>query len=62
MVKVYGDRACVLHGHPKKEGSKTDKPAGSVIKCFSFSEHGKDEAIKKAYAMHSAIVNSEKGN
>jgi hypothetical protein len=43
-----------------KEGSKTDKPKGANIKCYSFAQFGKDEAIKKAYAMHTAIINSEK--
>jgi hypothetical protein len=39
---------CVIHGHPKKEGSKTDKPKGTTIKCF--------DSKKKALAMHAAIM------
>lgn len=62
MVKLFKNKICILHGHPKKSGSKTDKPPGSVIKCYSFQEYGKDNAIKKAYAMHSAIVNSQERN
>lgn len=60
MVKVFEDRACVLHGHPQKEGSKTDKPMGTTMKCYYFSVHGKAEAIKKAEAMHYAIQMSQK--
>lgn len=60
MVRVGTTQACVLHGHPKKPGSKTDKPAGSVIKCFPFSgEGGRDGAIKKAYQQHYAITKSQ---
>jgi len=52
MVKKRGNQWCVLHGHPKKMGSKTDKPKGSTIKCFS----NKSDAL----AMHTAIILSQK--
>lgn len=58
MVKIYPDKACVVHGHPKKAGSKRDKPKGTVIKCYSFSKYGRKEAINKAHKMHYAIVKS----
>jgi len=51
MVVRRGDKWCVIHAHPKKAGSKTDKPEGSVIKCF----RSKKDAIK----MHQAILFSE---
>ncbi|MEX2753977.1 MAG: hypothetical protein Q6365_001195 [Candidatus Sigynarchaeota archaeon] len=50
-VEKRGNKWCVLHGHPQKAGSETDRPAGSVIKCFN--------TAKEAYAMHYAIVKSE---
>lgn len=59
MVKVYSDRASVLHGHAKKQGSDTDKPAGAVIKSFLFSDYGRAAAIKKAYAVHTAIIKNQ---
>lgn len=59
MVKVYSDRASVLHGHTKKQSSDTDKPAGAVIKSFLFSDYGRSEAIRRAYAMHTAIVKKQ---
>jgi hypothetical protein len=59
MVEKRGDSWCVLHGHPKKEGSKTDKPAGTPIKCYSIAKYGEDLARKKAFAMHYAIQKSE---
>lgn len=51
MIEKRGDKWCVLHGHPQKEGSKTDKPIGSVIKCFPTE--------KQAIAMHQAIIISQ---
>lgn len=45
------DKWCVVHGHPQKPGSKTDKPEGSVIKCFPTKE--------QAEAMHKAIIISQ---
>ncbi len=54
-VEKRGSRWCVVHGHPQKSGSKRDKPVGSVIKCFS----GPD-AKQKAFAMHTAIIASQK--
>jgi len=61
MVKVYSNRACVLHGHAQKAGSKTDKPKGSVIKCYYFGKDGDRElCIEKANQMHYAIMQSEK--
>ena len=50
-VVKRGDRWCVIHGHPKVPGSKTDKPEGSVIKCFPT----KAEADR----MHKAIIISK---
>lgn len=32
-VEKRGSKYCTVHGHPKKAGSKTDKPPGSVIAC-----------------------------
>ena len=40
----------VYHGHPKKAGSKTDKPKGALIHAF-YGAHAK----QKAQSMHSAI-------
>lgn len=54
MVKKINGQYCVVHGHPRKKGSKTDKPMGSVIKCFNNA--------RDAFAMHYAIVMSQKRN
>lgn len=54
-VEKRGERWCVVHGHPQKKGSKTDKPKGSVIKCFPGTPQGKE----KAMAMHRAILISQ---
>lgn len=51
MVEKRGSQWCVLHAHPKKKGSKTDKPPGSVIHCFPTKE--------KALAQHRAIMASK---
>lgn len=51
-VEKRGDKYCVVHGHAQKEGSDTDKPKGTAIKCF--------DNAKDAYAMHYAIVQSQK--
>lgn len=58
MIEKRGKCVCVIHAHPKKKGSKTDKEAGTPIKCFC----GKDPKtnMKKAQAMHYAIVQSQK--
>lgn len=48
MVRKRGDEYCVLHGHPKKPGSKTDKPKGAVIACHPTKA--------KAEAQHRAIM------
>ena len=61
MVRIYDDRACVVHAHPQKRGSARDKPPGTPIKCYSFSQYGKKEAIRKAHAMHAAIAARQKG-
>jgi len=50
-VVKRGNKWCVIHAHPQKTGSKTDKPLGSVIKCFPT----KQQAVK----MHTAIVISQ---
>jgi len=47
----------VVHGHPRKKGSKRDKPKGSPIKCYT----GDKKGLKKARAMHYAIMMSKKG-
>ena len=59
MVVKRGDSWCVVHGPPQKPGSKTDKPIGSVIKCYSIKEYGEEGARKRAEAMHKAIVISQ---
>ena len=59
MIEKKGNRWCVVHGHPKKKGSKTDKPKGTIIKCYSFNPKIKgSEARAKAKAnkMHAAIM------
>ena len=48
MVVKRGNKWCVVHAHPQKKGSKTDKPEGTVIKCFGT----KAEADR----MHRAIL------
>ena len=60
MVTIESDRACVRHAHAQKAGSKTDKPVGTVIKCYLFSTYGRKKAIEKAHALHYAIVMSER--
>jgi hypothetical protein len=57
-VKWKGGCACVIHGHPKKKGSKTDKPKGSNIKCYC--KGSRKQKMKKAQAMHYAIIKSQK--
>lgn len=52
MVIKRGNKWCVVHGSPQKAGSKTDKPKGSVIKCF--------DTKAEADAMHRAIIISKK--
>jgi hypothetical protein len=59
MVKKVGNQWCVLHAHPQKEGGKTDKPAGTPIKCWSISEYGEQGAKKRAVRMHQAILFSQ---
>ena len=44
VIKKDG-KYCVIHGHKKKEGSKTDKPKGSVIKCHSSKEKARKQHI-----------------
>jgi len=51
VVEKRGNKWCVIHGHVKKSGSKTDKPKGTIIKCFN----NKSQAI----AMRRAIILSE---
>lgn len=51
MVVKRGDKWCVVHAHPQKPGSKTDKPPGTVIKCFDTKQDAK--------AMHRAILISQ---
>jgi hypothetical protein len=61
-VERRGNAYCVVHGHPMKPGSKTDKPEGTAIKCYSIEEFGEAGARKKANAMHYAIAMSQKSN
>lgn len=51
VVKI-GNEWCVVHGHPQKPGSKTDKPPGTIIAC-----HKTKEAAER---QHRAIIASEK--
>lgn len=51
MVEKIGNSYCVVHGHAQKPGSKTDKPKGTVIKCFNTKA--------EAEAMHKAIIISQ---
>jgi len=51
-VKKRGSKYCVVHGHAKKKGSKTDKPKGSTIACH--------DTKKEALAQHRAIMASKK--
>lgn len=61
MVVKRGNSWCVVHAHPKKEGSTTDKAPGTAIECYSIAKYGNEGARKKANAMHYAIVMSERG-
>ncbi len=49
-----GSRWCVVHAHPKKPGSTTDRAPGTPIKCFT-GPNAKQRAIK----MHQAILISQ---
>ena len=51
MVVKRGKKYWVIHAHAQKAGSATDKPKGSVIKCFSTNQ--------QAQSMHSAILASQ---
>lgn len=51
-IKKKGGKHCVVHGSPKKKGSKTDKPKGTVIACH--------KTKKAAVAQHQAIAISKK--
>ncbi len=48
MIKKVKGGYGVFHAHPKKAGSKTDKPKGTLIKKFATK--------KEALAMHRAIM------
>ena len=50
IVKKEG-KWWVVHAHPQKAGSATDKPIGTIIKCF--------QTEKEANAMHNAILTSQ---
>ena len=52
MIEKRGNKWCAVHGHPQKSGSKTDKPKGSIIKCF--------DTYAEAKRMHTAIIISQK--
>jgi len=51
FVVKRGDKWCVIHGSPMVPGSKTDKPPGSIIKCFPTKA--------QADRMHKAIIISK---
>lgn len=51
IKKISENKWGVFHAHPQKPGSKTDKPAGTLIKAF--------RTKKEASAMHRAIMASE---
>ena len=59
MVQKIGNKWCVVHAHPMKPSSKTDKPIGTPIYCYSIDKYGEEEAKKKADKMHQAILISE---
>lgn len=59
MVEKRGAYYCVVHGHPRKPGSKTDKPKGTIIKCYSIEKFGDAGAKKRAMAQHAAILISQ---
>jgi len=54
MIERRGNKYCVVHGHTQKKRSKTDKPIGTIIKCFN--------SLKEATAMHNAIIISQRRN
>ena len=59
MVEQRGSAWCVVHGHPRKPGSKRDKPMGTVIKCYYYtpgSKRSNNAAKRKALALHRAIM------
>lgn len=61
-VEKRGNKWCVVHGHPKKKGSKRDKPPGTAIHCYKFgsgTDNTEDEARQKAFKMHYAIAKSQ---
>jgi hypothetical protein len=61
MVEKKGNKWCVVHGHEQK-GSATDKPIGTVIKCYEFipgNMRSEQVAKLKAEEMHKAILISE---
>ena len=51
MVVKRGNQYCVVHAHKQKPGSKTDKPPGTIIKCFN--------TRAEADRMHRAILANE---
>lgn len=51
-IKKIGSMWAVVHGHPKKKGSKRDKPKGTII--------AKHKTKKGALAQHRAIMASKK--
>lgn len=59
MIKRKGNYICVVHGHPQKPGSKTDKPVGTSIKCYSISKFGIKRAKELARKLHAAIIISK---
>lgn len=62
MIVKRGNKICVVHSHPKKAGSETDKPEGAVIHCYEFKKGNaasEDYAYSKAEKMHKAILISE---
>lgn len=58
-VEKRGQYWCTVHGHAKKPGSKTDKPKGSIIKCYSIAKYGDAGAKRRALDQHKAIAISQ---
>jgi hypothetical protein len=59
MVVKRGGRWCVMHSSPQRPGSKTDKPPGTIIKCYSIATYGDKGTRQRALAMHRAIEASK---
>ena len=58
-VEKRGAYWCTVHGSPQKPGSPTDKPKGSIIKCWSIEKYGDEGAKERALKQHQAIAISQ---